>query len=501
MFTRINTFPEAEITERLPRPLPAFARAQVLAIAALVAALLLVLAARYDYVTDELYFLAAGKFYPAWGYMDQQPLVPLLAAFLDRAFPGSLLVFRLPSALVTALGVIVTALLTRELGGGARAQTLAAAAYSLSPWLLLNGHWLTAATMEPLQWTTMLWLLARWTRLTDRGIRRDRLLVHVGLVATLALQTKFQVVALIAALLLSIAIVGPRSIFGRPLLWVAAAIPSVTAIPTLWWQATNGWPALDMSTAVNNENDRLFLLPTALFYAGIAVGAVFCCYGLAQLLRAPALKPFRFLGWTTIMVFLCFLLAGGRPNYVAGLYGLLFAAAAVGLQHRTGKLHWPAYLLSAVLPLAVLPIYPLDFLARHPEFPSYPRLYETGWPTLADTVARAYRALPPDQQRHTVLIAENYYLAGALDVYDRKVGLPRAYSPHRGYWFFGAPPETADTVLYVGNQQPLARYFGQQRELATVETGLVNVAQGNTLTLYQGPKQQWSSLWPRIRTI
>ncbi|MER7083195.1 glycosyl transferase, partial [Saccharopolyspora kobensis] len=110
------------ITDRLPRPVPPFARAPVLVLAALVTALLVALSPRYDLVTDELYFLAAGKFHPAWGYMDQQPLVPLLAAFLDTAFPGSLVAFRLPAALVTALGMVVTALIAREFGGNRRAQ-------------------------------------------------------------------------------------------------------------------------------------------------------------------------------------------------------------------------------------------------------------------------------------------------------------------------------------------------------------------------------------------
>lgn len=501
MSTNSRTALDAESTDRIPRPLQPFARAPVLTVAALVAALLLALTTRYDHVTDELYFLAAGKFYPAWGYMDQQPLVPLLAAFLDRAFPDSLFAFRLLPAAATALGAIITALIAREMGGNRRAQVLAAAAYPLSPWILLNGHWLTASTMELLQWTAILWLLTRWARLGHGGIARDRLLLGIGLLTTLAVQTKFQVVVLVAALLLGIACTGPRSLFARPMLWLAAAIPLVTAIPTLWWQAVNGWPALDMGTAVNNENDRLFLLPTALFYAGLVVGAVSCCYGLVRLLRAPELAPFRFLGWAAIAVFLFFLVSGGRPNYVAGLFGLLFAAAATGLQRRSGRLLWPAYLLSAVLPLALLPIYPLGFLAGHPEFPSYARLYETGWPELTETVARAYRALPVEQQRRTVIVAENYYLAAALDVRGREAGLPRAYSPHRGYWFFGAPPDDADTVLYVGNDQPLSDHFGQSRELGKIETGLVNMVQGNTITLYQAPKQPWHALWPRIRTI
>lgn len=125
----------------------------------------------------------------------------------------------------------------------------------------------------------------------------------------------------------------------------------------------------------------------------------------------------------------------------------------------------------------------------------------TGWPELTESVARAYRALPAEQQRHTVIVAENYYRAGALDVRGRKSGLPRTYSPHCGYWFFGTPPEDADTVLYVGNQHPLSDHFGQSRELREIEAGVVNMLGGNTITLYQDPKQPWHALWPRIRTI
>ncbi|KAA5826094.1 glycosyltransferase family 39 protein [Saccharopolyspora hirsuta] len=499
MSTSATTGFDGATTDRLPRPAPPFARVPVLVLAGLVLALLVALAPRYDLVTDELYFLAAGKFHPAWGYMDQQPLVPLLAAFLDTAFPGSLVAFRLPAALATALGVVLTALIAREFGGHRKAQVLAAAAYPLSPWLLVNGHWLTASTMEPLQWTAMLWLLVRWVRLHGHGVHRDRLLIGIGVVAALAVQTKFQVVVLCAVLLVSIAVTGPRAVLARPALWAAVAIPLVTAVPTLWWQAANGWPALEMGIAVDGENDRLLLVPTALFYAGVVVGAVFCCYGLVVLLRSPLLRPYRFLGWTVLGVLAFFIAAGGRPNYVAGLFGVLFAAAAVGFQHRSGKLLWPVCAISAVLPLAMLPVFPLELLARHPEIPNYPRLYETGWPELTDAVARAYRALPPEQQRRAVIVAENYYLAGALEVRGRAAGLPGVHSPHRGYWFFGAPPENADVVLYVGKRS-LADHFGRSQRLGEVESDLVNMVRGNEITLYQDPLQPWSELWPRLRT-
>lgn len=484
-----------------------FARGPVLSIAVVVGAVLAVLSVRYGYLSDELYFLAAGKFYLAWGYMDQQPLVPLLARAVDGVLPGSLPAFRLPALIVTVLGVVVTALLARELGGDRRAQTLAAAAYPLAPWLLLSGHWLAAATLEPLQWSAVLWLLVRWTRLHAHGIDRDRLLLWIGLVAAVALQTKFQVAVLCTALLISVAAAGPRPLLRRPALWAGVALALGTAAPALLWQAGHDWPALDMGGVVGSETNRLLFLPTALLYAGLPVGAVLVLLGWWSLLRSPALRPYRFLGWAVTGIVLFFLVVSGRPNYLSGLYGLLFAAAVVSLRKRRGGVRrsprWvpcPVYLVSALLPVALLPIYPLPLLARHPELPSYSRLYETGWPELAHTVAETYHALPPEVRDRTAIVGETYHLTGAVDVQGRRLGLPRAYSPHRGYWFFGSPPEHADVVLFVGAHRPLAPYFRRAQRLAVVESPLLNLAQGTSVTLYEEPVMPWHQLWPRLRT-
>ncbi len=98
--------------------LPPLATAPVLAIAAAVAALLVAFSGRYGYHRDELYFLACGQ-HLAWGYPDQPPLVPLIARLMSDLAPGSLALLRLPSALVTAALVVLTALAARELGPSA----------------------------------------------------------------------------------------------------------------------------------------------------------------------------------------------------------------------------------------------------------------------------------------------------------------------------------------------------------------------------------------------
>ncbi|WP_243788253.1 glycosyltransferase family 39 protein [Saccharopolyspora gloriosae] len=488
---------------------PPFARRPVLTVAGLTALLLMLISGRYGYLSDELYFLAAGKYHLDWGYMDQQPLVPLLAAGIDAVLPGSLPALRLPAALLTAFGIAGTALLAREFGGDRRAQTLAAAAYALSPWLLLSGHWLAAATFEPAQWLLVLWPVTRWVRLREAGIRRDRLLLAAGLVAAVGVQTKFQIVLLCAALLSGVLIAGPRPMLRRPALWAGAALAAAVSIPALIWQSGHGWPSRDMGDVVAAESSRLLLLPTTLLYAGPVAGAFLCCFGLWCLVRDERLRPMRFLACTALLLLVFYLLVGGRPNYLSGLCGMLFAAGAVGFQHRreAGAARWswtawPAYALSAVLPLVLLPITPLPSVARHPQLAAYSRLYETGWPELAETVAHVYRSLPPDQRERTAIVGESYHLAGALDVLGPELGLPGVHSPHRGYWFFGAPPDSATVLLYVGGAEPLKPYFAESRRLATVRTelDLVNVAQGVSVIRYDGPKLPWSRLWPRIRT-
>ena len=69
----------------------------------------------YGYFRDELYFIVCGR-HPAWGYTDQPPLIPLIAAGSDAAF-HSLRGLRLVPALAAAATVALTALAAGMLGG------------------------------------------------------------------------------------------------------------------------------------------------------------------------------------------------------------------------------------------------------------------------------------------------------------------------------------------------------------------------------------------------
>ncbi|WP_232376720.1 ArnT family glycosyltransferase [Amycolatopsis aidingensis] len=203
-----------------PAAPPPLARWPVLAVAGATGLVLLATSARIGYFGDELYFLASGRYHLEWGYADQPWLLPVLALAMDTLAPGSVLVLRLPAMIVTVLGVLLTALIAREFGGGRKAQLLAAGAYAISFQLLASGHLLATSTIDPFLWTLTTWLVVRWVR-----TRADRLLLCAGLATAVAMQGKFLIVFFWLALGAVVLLTGPRELLRRPALWAGPRSP------------------------------------------------------------------------------------------------------------------------------------------------------------------------------------------------------------------------------------------------------------------------------------
>ncbi|MFL5856940.1 MAG: glycosyltransferase family 39 protein, partial [Solirubrobacteraceae bacterium] len=129
----------------------------VVSTAAGLSAVLVAFAGGYGYHRDELYFVAAGR-HLDWAYADQGPFTPLVARAMSEIAPDSLTVLRIPSALAAGATVLLTGLLARELGGGPRAQVIAAACTAVAGLVLFTGHILSTSTFDLLAWTAVTWL-------------------------------------------------------------------------------------------------------------------------------------------------------------------------------------------------------------------------------------------------------------------------------------------------------------------------------------------------------
>lgn len=492
---------------------PKFAKLPVFAVAGATMATLLIFSGRYGFHGDELYFVAAGHHWD-WGYADQPPLLPTLAVLMDTLIPNSVVGLRVPAMLLMGLAVVVSGLIAREFGGRWKAQTMAAAAFASSPQLLAgSGHILATHMVDAVLWTVITWLVLRWARTYAQEKPNDRLLLYAGLVTALNLQAKFLIPFFWVVLVVAVLIVGPRDMLRRKMLWIGGAVAVLTTIPTLIWQATNGWPYLEMSQVVAQENSfsggQAYFFENVLRMAGYAVGAAFLLWGVLQLLRSPAYKSYRFLGWTALGVPAVFLITDGRAYYVAGLFALLFGAAAADIERRFADGSWawraaiPIFVASAYFAVQGLPMTPLSVYADKPFHPMQLALEEYGWPEFVDDVSTAYLMMPTEHRQQTSVVTETYWHAAAIEQFGPERGLPdRAYGTGRGAWYFGEPPESLPNTLFVGwDKKHLLEYFDSVRLVSTVdnEHKVPNLTQGMPIWLCEGRKQPWSEIWPEAR--
>ncbi|MFE1591179.1 ArnT family glycosyltransferase [Nocardia sp. NPDC058705] len=484
-------------------PRPPFAAVAVATVAVLGAVVAALSATRYGYYYDELYFIAAGK-HPSFGYADQGPLVPLLARSMDWLFPGSFVALRIPAVAASVAVVVMSAAIAREMGGGRGAQVLTAIGCATSAYILGQAQTLSTNAVDTLLWVVLTWLLVRWVRTRD-----DALLLAAGLVTVVAVQVKWLVPVFWIAVIVAVGWAGPRVLLRRPALWWGGGIVLLAAAPGLIWQARNGWPHLGMGSVVRGQTaGTVWFVPLTLQWWGL-LGAVLVVCGVWQLCRSPRLRPYRFLGVAFLLVVASIAIGGGRSAYGAGFYPMVIAAGAVGCTAAPRRWLRIAVVPTVVLSVVAAVVYVTPWRAASDYTPAPnraaalgPSAYsELGWSELVAATADAYRALPPHRQRTAVVVTEWYVQAAALDHGRSAAGLPPVFSPNRGYGYFGVPPDTTETVIYVGGtEQDLSRWFTSVVPVGKTNyrIGIPGITTDATIWECTGTEQPWSLMWPRM---
>jgi Dolichyl-phosphate-mannose-protein mannosyltransferase len=491
--------PGSAVAARLSMSVAAIAVAQLV--------LLIATSTRYGYHRDEMYFIVAGS-HPAFGYPDQPPLVPLISWAMNQLAPGSLLVLRLPSAVIGAATTVIAGLIAREIGGRARAQIIAASSAAVSGFALAIGHFVTTTTFDLLSTTALCWLLIR-------AVMRHSgpTLLAAGVVAGLGFEAKPQVafVAVIAVAMLGL--VGPRWPFRSP--WMAAGVGAaiLLAAPYVVWQAIHGWPQLTVAANIGGsaEGGRAGFLPFQLVMVSPVLVPVWIA-GLVVPFRRESLRTLRFVSLLYGVLALAYLLGNGKAYYLASMYPALLGVGALPVADWTtrSRRRLRAILLSvgvaaslAVSAFIALPLLPATDLQGSAVIAINPDQGETvGWPRFIDTVSTAWQSIPVAERDHTVIFTENYGEAGAIDLLGGSHGLPRAYSGHNGFTEWSQPSPSATGALVLGYQSPAdaAPYFGDCAALATIDdgVGLNNDEQGLPVMLCH-PTASWATLWPELR--
>ncbi len=406
----------------------------------------------YGFFRDELYFIICG-FHPQWGYVDQPPVVPLLAAG-SQLFGHSLFLLRAIPAAFAGASVYTICLLVLEFGGGTFAMTLASIGGALAPVLTAFGE-----KVGPDMVGLWLWPLAilYLFRIVKGGDARQWL--GVGAAIGISAESKYSVLYFVAAFIAALLISPQRRILFSKWFAAGVAVAIVIALPSFVWQAANGFPMLEVLKAGQNGKNVILSPAQYLFAEFLIVGPLLSFIWIGGLVWTLLKPDTRFLGYGYILLIAAMILSHAKHYYPADVYPIFFAAGGVAIEAWTLRAR---YLRSVAVGLAivgalvllpyVVPILPEEtFIAYNkavaPKIGGRAIVTEHlrqnwmtqdfadmhGWPELAATVQRVYDSLSPSDRAQAVAVGQNYGEASAIAFFTK---IP-VISGHNQFYLWG----------------------------------------------------------------
>ena len=182
---------------------------------------------RYGYFRDELYYLACGE-HPAWGYVDQPPLIGWISWLLQHTIGTSLWALRLLPALADAATILLAGLLARELGGRRWAMFLASLAALMAPVSLALSHLFTMNAFDPLLWAAIAYLVVRIVKTGN-----EPLWLAVGALAGLTILNKYAIIFWLSGLVIGVCLTPLRQSLRHRWFWFGCALAAAIALPQL----------------------------------------------------------------------------------------------------------------------------------------------------------------------------------------------------------------------------------------------------------------------------
>jgi len=502
----------------------------------------------YGYFRDELYYLACTE-HPDLGYVDQPPLSIYILALNRLVLGDSLVALRFLPAVAHALTVLLAGLIARQMGGGRRAQTLAAFACLASPiYLGMNGIY-SMNCFDILVWTATAYVFTLILRPGSGHVGEDgrgtedggstartaptgiepRLWLLLGLLLGIGLLNKISVLWLGGGITAGLLLTHHRRVLRSPWPWIAGGLALLLFLPYVIWNIRHDFAHLEFirnasGGKYSSLNPLTFITGQVMLQNPLALPLWIA--GLASVLFGRLSRTFRPLGIVYLFCFLVLMLNGhSKAEYLSASYAMLFAAGGVAVEGfaEARRLRWipPAFAALLLVSGCVMapfaePLLPVksfiayeDALGVAPSTPEgkhldrLPQFYADmfGWEEKAAAVARAFNALPQKDKDRCALFADNYGRCAAIDFFGARYGLPKSIGNHNSYWVWGPRGYTGEVLMILGgNPEEHKRYFEEVTVVDTTScTYCMPYENHLTISLCRRMKVPLQEAWARIR--
>src|SRR5947199_3375113 len=285
---------------------------------------------RYGYFRDELYYIACAS-HLDFGYVGVAPLSAFLLRIELILFGSSLFALRIFPALASALTIVLTGILTRELSGRTWAIALSCTSMLGSLFFLAVGASYSPNVYEPLFWTGAIYLLCRIINGAP-----SRTWIWFGVVVGFGIQNKHSMVFFGVAIALATLLTPERRHLAQKWIWLGGLIALVIALPNIIWQIDRGWPTWVLLHGIAKSNKNVVLSPWEFFFQQITLmnPATFPLWfgGLIWLLASREGRRYRVIAFTYLIALAEFIVMHAKNYYLAPAYPMLFAAGGVAFE-------------------------------------------------------------------------------------------------------------------------------------------------------------------------
>jgi tetratricopeptide (TPR) repeat protein len=478
----------------------------------------------YGYHRDEMYYVAIADGF-SFSNLDMPPVSPLYLKLFLVLFGHSLKVVHLAASVCGSLVIIFGCLIAKELGGRRYAITLTGI-FLIWSGIVIFGSLYTYDDVSFVLWAAVFYLIIRMLNGGDQ-----RLWLLSGLFLGLGMLTKMTILFLGLAIFVSLWLIPERRWYGQPWIWLGALIALLCAIPYVLWQSSHDWYFLSYATTyagrTTHASPILDFLWNQLLPNNLATIPIWFT-GLIMLLFRKQWAPYRFFGFSYLVLCIAIFFLGGQFYFMIPIYGVLIAAGSVGIERwldkrsedgrrrLATKLAIPAVYLLLSLPLLpfVVPVLPVDLLTKYVrplgvtagvktedtrlrDLPQH-MADRFGWEEMAQDVAKVYHEAQAKSAGPIGIGAGNWGEASAMHVYRKEFDLPEPISTD-GWFYFDALQRNdfRDSYVAIGSSQAQMRSLFEHVEQKAVFTNPYcrPNENNNAILLCTGPKVKLRNYW------
>ncbi len=451
----------------------------------------------YELHRDAYLYIAQSN-HLAFGYWSTPPFTAFMAKISALLFGESIFAYRLFPALTGAASLYLIGLIVKTLRGSTWALLLAGSAFLFSVAFLRSN-----SLLQPVSYDQFFWLLSFFLIVKMISQNEPRYWLYIAVAWGLGFLNKYSMVIFALPFVAGLLLTPRRRLLFSSYTLYGLGLGFLIILPNIIWQHTHNWIVFHHISELAETQFVNVSFGGFMFMQGLMNLHALPLWlgGLFFLLFSKGETRLRALGYATLIIIFGLALVQAKAYYTLGIYSGLFAIGGVAFERwfRAKKAFIKPLLLAFIM-LANLPVLPFALpLLKMDKMVDYSaaaasygleslvtwedgRVYHlpqdyadmTGWRELTQVVATAWFAIPESQRDHIVIYAENYGLAGAVNFYGNKMGLPEAISFHDSFAIWapdtlGMTPDSLILIYINDDSEDVNRYFKDVREAGLLE--------------------------------